>query len=93
MPLIKPDGERISVVETKMDDLTNKLNEVGQDVKEIKGTLNTALAKELADHVHFEDRLQRLESVAGFWRWLSPTLAAIVGSLLTFLIIHFLNNL
>lgn len=40
-----------------------------------------------------ETRLIRLESSSNLWKWLSPSLAAIMGSVLTFFIIEYFIRL
>ena len=84
----KPDGERIVVLETKMDEITRQIGEIGTDVKEIKDKVST----ELIDHRQFEDRLAAVERGAIFWRWVVPTCSAVAGSIFTFLVIEFLKN-
>ena len=84
----KPEGERLVALETIVNNLVKKVDEVGIDVKEIKDKVST----ELMDHRQFEDRLQNLERGALFWRWVVPTFSAIAGSIFTFLIIEFLKN-
>ena len=82
--MIKPDGERIATLETKMNDLADKLNEVASDVKEIKDILiNRYVTKE---------EFTRLERSSNFWKFLSPTLAAVAGSTMTFLIIEYFRS-
>jgi hypothetical protein len=86
--MTKPDGERIAAMEQKMIDVSAQLTEVALDVKDIKEKLSF----KLADHREFEDRLKRLEQKEGLWRWLSPTLAAVFGSIGTFLIIEYFKT-
>ena len=82
--MTKPDGERIATLETKMNDLADKLNEVSADVKEIKDILiNSYVTKE---------EFARLERSSNFWKFLSPTLAAVAGSIMTFLIIEYFRS-
>lgn len=40
-----------------------------------------------------ETRLIRLESSSNLWKWLSPSLSAIIGSVLTFFIIEYFIRL
>jgi hypothetical protein len=37
-----------------------------------------------------EIRLTKIEASSNLWKWLSPTMAAILGSIITFLIIQYL---
>ena len=84
----KRDGERIVILETKMDELTKRMVEIGTDVKEIKDKVSN----ELIDHRQFEDRLFNLERGALFWRWVVPTMSAIAGSIMTYLIIEYFRT-
>lgn len=86
--MTKPDGERIVALEVQLIDLGKKVDSIGVDVKEIKDKVST----ELADHRQFEDRLNRLEQGAIFWRWVVPTISAIAGSIMTFLIIEYFKT-
>lgn len=87
MPTIdirRTDLERLSVLETRMTDLTD-------DIKDIKTTVNT-INTTLQSVLPLQDRVSKLEAQSNLWRFLSPTFAAVLGSLLTFLIISFLNK-
>jgi hypothetical protein len=86
--MTKPAGERLSIVETKMDDLTLKVTEVASDVKEIKVFMQANYVVK----TDFELRIKKIEEQSHLWRWLSPSLAAILGSVLTFLILEFLKG-
>lgn len=82
--MIKKDGERLAQLEQKVTDLALVVGEIKSDVKEIKAGMTTI--------VDFDKRLKRLEYSSNLWKWASPTLAAVTGSILTFLIINFLNG-
>lgn len=77
-------GERISRMEQKVTDLALIVNEIKSDVKEIKAGMTSI--------IDFDKRLKRLEYSSNFWKWVSPTLAAIAGSILTFLLIEYLKR-
>jgi hypothetical protein len=78
------DGERLAVLEQKVNDVNLSLLDLKSDIKEIKNSLPT-----ISD---FENRIKKLEGSSNLWKWLAPSLAAVLGSLLTFLIINFLQN-
>ena len=82
--MTKPDNERMAVLEQKVTDLALIVNEIKGDVKEIKAGMGTI--------IDFDKRLKRLEYSSNMWKWLSPTLAAVLGSILTFLIINYLGS-
>ena len=93
--MTKPDGERIQSVEDKVDGLQKDLTEIKTDIKEIRSMVQN----KLTDHITMFDRITTIEkeighirSQSGLWKWLSPTLAAIVSSIMTFLIIEFLKS-
>ena len=77
-------GERMSRMEQKVTDLALTVNEIKGDVKEIKAGMVSI--------IDFDKRLKRLEYSSNFWKWASPSLAAVTGSILTFLLIEFLKT-
>ena len=82
--MTKPAGERMAILEQKVTDLALTVNEIKGDVKEIKAGMTSI--------IDFDKRLKRLEYSSNMWKWLSPSLAAVFGSILTFLIIEFLKT-
>ena len=70
--------------EQKVTDQGLKIDEIYIDVKEIKQCIANG---------NFDKRLIRLENKSNFWMWLSPTLAAIFGSFITFLIIKYFESI
>ena len=76
--------ERLSMLEQKVTDLALTINEIKGDVKEIKAGMVSI--------IDFDKRLKRLEYSSNIWKWMSPTLAAVLGSVLTFLIISYLGG-
>lgn len=68
---------------------------IQRDISEIRLLMKDGYAtkeslKEVATQT--EDRLLRLEKSSNFWRWMSPSLAAVLGSVMTFLTINFLTK-
>lgn len=80
----KPDGERIAALEQHMKDQDDKLKDIAEDVKTIK------IIVQKQDG--FDERLKRIESSSNLWKWLSPIFAAVLGSILTFLVISYLTK-
>ena len=77
------ENERLATVEQKISELKDDLSEVKSDVKEIKRcVLDSDLTR----------RVSRLEKKSDLWKFLSPTLAAILSSVMTFLIIQYLSH-
>ena len=79
-----PTNERMAILEQKVTDLVLTVNEIKSDVKEIKAGMVSI--------IDFDKRLKRLEYSSNMWKWLSPSLAAVFGSILTFLIINYLGS-
>jgi hypothetical protein len=46
-----------------------------------------------AEIAELREKVTRLEGQNGLWRFLSPTLAAVMGSVMTFLVIQYLQNI
>jgi len=82
--MTKQDGERLAQLEQKVTDLALTVNEIKGDVKEIKSGMTSI--------IDFDKRLKRLEYSSNMWKWANPSLAAVAGSILTFLIIEFLRK-
>lgn len=82
--------------ETAIALINNNIGYIQKDILEIKVGLKDSYAtKEGLIQVakDTEVRLQRLENASNLWRWLSPSLGAIMGSTMTFLIINYLMRL
>lgn len=90
--MVKTEVERLAILETHMTDQDQKLNDIQSDIREIKISLNIQadLKHEISD---LKEELITLKKMAWFWRWLSPTLAAAFGSVLTILIISYIDKL
>ena len=77
------DGERLAKLEQKVTDLDKKVTDIASDVKEVKDMISKWSS--------LDDRIKRLELTASKV-WIQNTASAIMGSVLTFLIISFLNS-
>ena len=86
--MAKTNGERMATMEQKVVDLALKVDEIYHDVKEIKECVGNSQAL----RGDIEKRLARIEKQSNLWRFLSPTIAAILGSVMTFLIIEYLKS-
>jgi hypothetical protein len=81
---------------TRIAIINNNISYIQKDISEIKLSLREAYAtkQEFAQlEKDSELRLARLENASNLWRWFSPTLAAILGSILTFLLIQYIMNM
>lgn len=95
----RPDGERLATLEARMLDQDKKLDQIVGDIKEIKISLGiysdfkiqiNELKSEVAG---LKDRVGQHDKISILWRWLAPTMAAVAGSILTVLIISYLDKL
>ena len=66
--------------------------EIKSSVKELAGVYATKTQMDTLDN-ELRDRLRKLEQSSNLWKWLSPTLAAVMGSIITFLLVSYLQNL
>lgn len=83
------DNSSIAVIKTNIEYIQRDINDIKTVLKE--GYATKEALSELARET--ERRLIRIETKSNLWKWLSPTLAAILGSVLTFLIIQYFINL
>lgn len=82
--------------DTKIAVINNNIQFIMKDIVEIKLALKDQYAtRESLVQVakDTEVRLIRLENASNLWKLLSPTFAAIAGSVLTFLLLSYLGNI
>lgn len=85
-------GERIAVLEQRVGDLIDSVAEVKGDLKDIKASL--IIANNFATEIKFlQEKVKELEGKSNLWKWLSPTLAAVCGSVMTFFILRYFDGL
>ena len=86
--MTKSDSEqtKIAVINTNIQFIQKDILEIKLALKDQYAT-REGLAQVAKDT---ELRLQRLESQSNLWRWLNPILTAILGSILTFLLIQYI---
>ena len=85
------DDTRIALINNNIEFIKTYIAQIKTGIKELSGVYATRgdliqIAKDT------ETRLLRLENASNFWKFLSPTFAAITGSILTFLIIQYLGT-
>lgn len=81
---------------TNIAGINISISYIQRDISEIKDSLKVAYATKdsLAEVAKLtETRLTRLEKESNIWRFLSPTLSAIVSSAMTFFVIQYFTNL
>ena len=93
------EGERLAVLEATMTDIKKDISEMRVEIKALTNSIGslvttgqTSMVGLKSEIVALKDEVDRLKKREGFWKFLSPTFAAITGSILTFLIIEFLKN-
>ena len=83
-----PDATSIAVINTNITYIQRDISEIRILMKD--GYATKEALKEVA--VQTEDRLTRLEDSSNLWKWLSPSLSAVVASMMTFLIINYISR-
>ena len=85
--------------ETKIALIGKDIGFINENIKEIKSTISNLSGMYVPTVIYQEEkkaqdlRISRLENSSNLWRWLSPTLSAVLGSIITILVISYLNNL
>lgn len=83
---------QVSLISKDISYIQRDISEIKQSVKELGGVYSTQVYVDDANRT-MGKRIETLERSSNLWRWLSPTLAAILGSVLTFLLQQYLLNL
>lgn len=83
---------KIAVIATNIDYIKKDISDIKQCVRELSGIYITkAEADDLKETVDL--RIKQLEKSSNLWRFLSPALATIISSSVTFLLLSYINNL
>ena len=78
----------LASVTTTLTFIQSQLSDIRADLKSLQGTF--ASKEELAATARAtEARIVRLENESNLWRWLSPTLSAVLASIITFFIVQY----
>lgn len=87
---------RMAVLDNTVTNLDKKVTDIQADVKAIILTLSKTPSLE-AKILSLEAEILDLKKSSNYWRWASPALSALVsailGSVLTFLIISYITNI
>lgn len=81
---------------TKIAGISKDISYIQRDISEIKEAMRTSFATKDALAQTAKDteiRLTRLEGQSNLWRFLNPTFSAILGSVLTFLLVQYIMTL
>lgn len=88
-------SERLAVLEIKVDDINENIVKILAEITSI----NKAMNVKDRDHIQLRAEvlanrkaIEKLTQQSNLWRWLSPTLTAIFTAGVTFLLIHYLQN-
>lgn len=85
------DETKIAIISTNIDFIKKDIAEIKESFKELN---NIFVTKQYFDEVvkTIDADLMRYGNAGIFWKWISPTASAIIGSILTFLIIDKINK-
>ena len=85
--------------ETKIAVISTNIGFVQRDIADIKNSISLlanvyATSKDLQDVAkQTEGRLARLEKSSNIWKWLGPTLSAIVAVIIEYLFLFYIQHL
>lgn len=88
--LVKEKSESASFIGVGKDIsyIQKDISEIKQSVKDLSGVYATQVKLD-----EISDKVKKLEESSSLWKWLAPILGAVVGSVLTFLLISYLQKL
>jgi hypothetical protein len=92
-------GDATETTETKIAVISTNIGFVQRDIADIKNSISLlanvyATSKDLQDVAkQTEVRLGRLEKTNYLWKWLGPTLSAIIAVIIEYLFIFYLQHL
>ncbi len=90
---MKPTGETSNaLIQKDIGYIQKDIQEIKQGIKDLAGVYATKIFVDDA-FKSLDLRLQRMEESSNLWRWLSPTLSAVLGSTVTFLLIQYIDRL
>lgn len=90
------DGERIIALETNMTNIAKDISDIKADIKGIVMQLNQQANKQPtleAEIISLKTEIVNIKKSSNLWKWLSPTLTAILTAIVTFLLIQFIQKL
>lgn len=82
----------VSLIAKDIAYIQKDMSDIKTSIKELSGVYPTKISMDEGFKA-VSERLDRLEKSSGLWKWLSPSLSAILASVMTFLIINYLVNL
>lgn len=96
----RTDGERLAVLESGMTNIQSEIIQLRTEIGALTKSVDQLVQSKLTDHVRLTNDLDTLNSRVGrienqnkpINRWITHTLAAVVGAILLFLIQFFLTH-
>jgi hypothetical protein len=86
------DATKIALIGNNVEYIKKDLAEIKQSVKDLAGVYVTRV--EVEDIRKAVDiRVLALENSNNLWKWLSPTLGAVMGAAITFLLVQYITHL
>ncbi len=89
---MQTDETKIALIGKDISFINENIKEIRQTIQSLSGVFVQASSYE-NDKKAFDTRMERLEKSSNLWRWLSPTLASVAGSILTLLVISYISTL
>lgn len=83
---------QVSLIAKDISYVQKDIAEIKQSVKELSGVYSTQVYVDDANR-SMDKRVVVLERASNLWRWLSPIIGILCGSILTFLIMQYLSHL
>ena len=85
------DQTKVELIGKDIGYIQKDIAEIKSSVKELAGVYATKIQMDNADS-QLKDRIRKLEQSGHMWRWLSPLIGAVLGSVITFLLVNYLQN-
>lgn len=86
------DGERIIALETNMTNIAKDISDIKADIKAISIQLNKQPSLEI-EILSLKEEIKEIRKSSNLWKWLSPTLTALLTAVVTFLLIQYIQRL
>lgn len=88
-PAINPTD--LAVMNNNIGYIQRDIATINQSIKELSGVYATQVFVSDSNKA-IDLRVRKLEEAGNLWRWLGPTLSAVLGSVMTFLVIAYLGK-
>ena len=85
--IMNTETPKIELIAKDINYIQRDLAIITTSIKELSGVYPTK-----ADLKTVSDKVEVLEKSSNLWKWLAPTLSAVLGSVVTFLVINYLTR-